>query len=384
MLGLHNSQHPAAASLRIPPQRILVIITRRIGDVLLSTPLIHSLKLAWPNSEIDTLVFANTASVLTGNPDITRIITIPERPSAIEHLKFFTNIWHKYDLSISTLSGDRPTIYAWAAGKYRVGLLENKSNQYWKRILLDAWLPFDNEQTHTIAMYLAIAKSLNILPSTEVILKWNEPQAKHIRQLIDIEKPYAVLHIYPKFSYKMWHEQGWIELAKWLESQGLQLILTGSPAADEMAYIANIFAKFPANSINLAGKLDLGATAYLLKQAKIYVGPDTSISHIAAAMGTPSVALFGPSNPVKWGPWPRGQALTKSPFLLKGTQTVGNVTIIQGHGLKNSKDCVPCFEEGCERHIDSSSECLQSLTAATVIEAVKKLLITPELNQTHV
>ena len=69
------------------PSRILVISLRRIGDLLLTTPLIRSLRRAWPDSGIDVLVFANTAGILAGNPDINRVISMPQRPTTAESAK---------------------------------------------------------------------------------------------------------------------------------------------------------------------------------------------------------------------------------------------------------------------------------------------------------
>jgi len=89
---------------------------------------------------------------------------------------------------------------------------------------------------------------------------------------------------------------------------------------------------------------------------------------LAAAVGTPTVALFGPSNPVKWGPWPKGYAKDKEPYQMVGTQQVGNVVVLQGTG-----ECVPCMEEGCDRHINSMSRCLQELPSQHVIDAVLQL-----------
>lgn len=352
------------------PNKILLIITRRIGDVLLATPLIHSIKAAWPHVELDVLVFASTADALKNNPYISHVICIAEHPSLSEHLGFLRKVWRNYDIALSALPGDKPTLYAWAAGKKRFGLLEDKPNQHWKRLLLNTWLPFDNDNTHTVSMYLSLAAALHIKPIPEVILRWSTKQADQVNHLIDLTTPYAVLHIYPKYTYKMWHEHGWIDLAEWLISQNLQVVLTGSAAEDEMFYIKKIIEKLPATTISLCGKLDLGEIAYLLTHANLYIGPDTSISHIAAAMGTPTIALFGPSNPIKWGPWPKNHPPCDSPYALKGTQTAGNVTLIQG-----KCDCVPCFGEGCERHINSTSDCLQQLSAQEVIKAAKKLLL---------
>ena len=83
----------------------------------------------------------------------------------------------------------------------------------------------------------------------------------------------------------------------------------------------------------------------------------------------PTVALFGPSNPVKWGPWPKGCDADPSPYRFRGTQFVGNVALVQGAG-----HCVPCLQEGCARHEGSQSVCLQMLAAGSVIEAAENLL----------
>jgi heptosyltransferase-3 len=181
--------------------------------------------------------------------------------------------------------------------------------------------------------------------------------------------PFAVLHMSPKFSYKMWHRDGWIELAQWLEKRGIRCVLTGSGAPDEMTYVGQIFRSMPAATVNMAGKLSLAESAYLISRGKCYVGPDTALTHVAAALGTPTVALFGPSNPVKWGPWPKGYAEDRNPWGMTGTQRVNNVVLLQGAG-----DCVPCMKEGCDCHNDSLSDCLQKLPAGRAIDALCDLL----------
>ena len=104
------------------PSRILVISLRRIGDLLLTTPLIRSLRRAWPNAEIDVLVFANTAGIVEGNPDINRVITMPPRPTFTESAQLCARLWRQYDIAVSTQSGDRPTAFAFAAAPFRAGV----------------------------------------------------------------------------------------------------------------------------------------------------------------------------------------------------------------------------------------------------------------------
>ncbi|MEO8165123.1 MAG: glycosyltransferase family 9 protein, partial [Betaproteobacteria bacterium] len=149
----------------------------------------------------------------------------------------------------------------------------------------------------------------------------------------------------------------------------LGVVLTGSADPEEIDYVGRFAAAVLPAPVNLAGRLSFTQLALLLSRAKLFVGPDTVTTHMAAAMGTPTVALFGPSNPVKWGPWPQGCTAQISPYAMRGTQIVGNVALVQGAGA-----CVPCLQEGCARHVSSESVCLQMLSAATVIEAAQKLL----------
>src|SRR2546423_739762 len=104
--------------------RILVVALRRLGDVLLATPLIRSLKRAWPEGTIEVLAFRGTEGILAGNPDIADVITMVERPGARESLALMRRLWRRYDLALSTQSGDRPTVFAWAAGRCSVGFVE--------------------------------------------------------------------------------------------------------------------------------------------------------------------------------------------------------------------------------------------------------------------
>lgn len=353
------------------PNTILVIITRRIGDVLLTTPLIRTLKAAWPQAQIDVLVFENTRDILANHPDIHKVISMPNRMN----FTWILHMWNRYDLAVSALTSDRATLSAWLAGKQRIGLLEDKPNQSWKRCLLNDWVVFDHLNTHTVSMGLKLASKLGLALQYEISVAWTAQDKSLVDALLATEKPvYAVLHIYPKFAYKMWHADGWVALVTWLNAQHLQVILTGSSDPNELRYIQNLVAKLPPTTLNLAGKLNFAHMAYLLANAKLYVGPDTVTTHLAAACGAPTVALFGPSNPVKWAPWPHGYQAQSSPWQMIGaTQQVANVALIQGMQPKTRANCVPCHLEGCDRHINSHSQCLDELPASRVIAAINSL-----------
>jgi heptosyltransferase-3 len=355
------------------PKNILVIATRRIGDVLLATPVLRSLRHSYQDAKLDVVVFKGTESCITANKDIDRIITITEGATFREQVKTICKLFRRYDLAISTLSGDRPIFYSWIAGKSSIGLVENGYKHLWKRVLLDDYKLFDNYGTHTVGMNLSLLKLLDVRQIPEVIISWAESDEINVRQILpfDMEKElYSVIHVYPMFCYKMWNHEGWLDLIRWLHSNGLRTVLTGSNSSEELEYISFLSQSSPYDIINVAGALNLGEVGYLLSKASVYVGLDTSVTHMAAALGIPTIALYGPTNPVKWGPMPRNVSFSgESPYVRKGSQMVKNVFLLQGKG-----DCVPCHEEGCNRNTKSFSKCLQDIPAADVIQALKTMM----------
>lgn len=351
------------------PQRVLVVVTRRIGDVLLATPLIRSLRTAWPGAKIEVLVFAGTEGVLAANPDINAVHTVPERPNLWVHLALALRLLRRYDLALSLLPGDRPTLYAWLAGRSSAGLLMTGSKHLWKQWLLDGWTPVSPQQMHTVRNYLELARLLEIEPRAEIVASWTDLDKSEANRVLGMDcGPYAVLHPYPKFRYKMWRTEYWQEVARWLVNQGFRVVLTGGTDAEEREYVSAIASGLEKDVINAAGQLSLGAVAALVSRASFFVGPDTAVTHIAAATGIPVIALFGPSEPVKWGPWPAGHRGNEDPWQRSGSQQSGNVWLVQGNNA-----CVPCGLEGCDRHIHSISDCLLDIPASRVIEIIKTM-----------
>jgi len=361
------------ANLPISVDSALIVCPRRIGDVLFATPVVRSLKQAYPNAAIDMLVFDGTEGIISANPDVRRVLTISPRPGVKEHLSLYREIWRRYDLAVSVQASDRATLYTWASAKVRVGILVNEPNAWWKRRLLTEWVPLDNRTTHTVSMNLRLLDLLGVTPLATPIVGWRKTDEEVVRNVLPEtgdRSGYVVLHVSPKFSYKQWTVSGWVELAQRLASRGLKIVVTAGDSEEDRTYVSNLLPNFPSDRVNLAGKLSLPMLGYLLSRAALYVGTDTAVTHMAAALGTPTVALFGPSNPIKWGPWPKDwPASAQSPWTFKGSQRQGNVILIQGEG-----DCVPCLHEGCDRHINSLSDCLQHLQAARVVAAAEQLL----------
>jgi heptosyltransferase-3 len=352
------------------PRSILVVVTRRIGDVLLTAPLLRSLKAAWPQATIDVLVFRGTEGVLRGNPDVGNLIVVEPQSGWLKGLQLLRSLWRLYDVALSTSPSDRPTLYAWMAGRWSAGLMEPGAKNWWKRRLLSATAPFDNLSLHTVNVNLRLAGLLGIPALYAMPQRWTAADEQAVDALLPgfASRRYAVLHPFPKYAYKMWTVPAWIELGRRLRGQGLEIVLTGGPDDDERRYVVDICSQL-GEAVDLAGRLSFPQLSLVLARAACYVGPDTAVTHLAAASGIPTVALFGPSNPMKWGPWPRDLVHPTTPYrMIGGLQVAGNVALVQGQA-----HCVPCLEEGCERHLDSKSDCLQHLPVGRVISAIEAL-----------
>jgi len=347
--------------LSLPPRpRVLVVALRRLGDVLLTTPLIGSLRRAWPDAAIDVLVFDDTAAILAGNPDLSGIVTMPARPTVAQSLAVAARLWRRYALAISTQCGDRPTFFAVIAGRKRVAPVESSFNGWFKARFLDRTI-LHVAGVHRVEGILRLADLVGIARAVNIVCP---------SFVTPSEAPagdYAVIHATPMFRYKQWIKDGWRLLAESLIKRGLAVVVTGGPSDVERHYLNEIWNRdTPVRRLD--GRLDWQQLAGLLANARVYIGPDTSTTHLAAAVGCPTVALYGPTDPRLWGPWPRGGL----PAMWDAAATIqnrGNVWLVQ-----NPLPCVPCQLEGCERSLESHSICLEELPVQRVIAAAEEAL----------
>jgi len=338
---------------------ILVVTLRRLGDVLLTTPLIRSMRRAWPDATIDILVFDNTASIVEGNPDIDRVIAMPARRGIFDTLRLIAPLFKRYDLAVSTQAGDRPTLFALLAGRRHVGLIDPDGPALGRAVKAAALRrsTIAAPAIHRVEQMLRLADALGIARVSQVVC----PAAAPLPFPPDDNT--VVVHAAPMFRYKEWTQQGWQTLAEALTRRGLSVAAIGGPDPAERQHLQTIWqGQVPIH------RLSWPQNVALLQQARLFIGPDTSTTHLAAAAGCPTVALFGPTDPRLWGPWPADGLDT--PWQASGTiQNRGNVWLVQ-----NPLPCLPCQLEGCERHIGSASACLQELTADQVLVAVDQAL----------
>ncbi len=364
------------------PSRVLFIATRQIGDVLVTTPLIQAARRIWPKAQFDFLGYRGKLDMLKGNPEVHELIETSEHPNVWEYLKLFNRLFQRYDLAIITQPSDRAYFFGSLAALRRVGVVvqdtpKSRQKSAWKRSVCMHWVPVDYFEQHVIVEKLKLlepfyrAKGLDLFANPISVIP---PSGQVLTPMLQsqLRQPYVVLHPGPLNGYKRWPLAYWAQLIKELVALNYQVVLSASPAEQDLALnrdILSLLDKVITQSvIDSQGHLNLPQVKTLLDGAALYIGVDTSVTHLAAACEIPTIALFGPTPPTNFGPWPN-DFIGERPYQLRDrTQIVGKVCILQGPG-----DCVPCRKAGCFDTANSKSECLDLLEPSQVIEAAKKL-----------
>ena len=377
----------------LKPKKVLFIATRQIGDVLVSTPLISKARELWPDAQFHFLGYRGKLEMLKGNPDIAQTIETSDRPSLKEYLTLFFKLFQSYDLAVVTQPSDRAYIYGLVAAHKRVGVLgghpqglttkdktkKSKSDRQnaWKKAICLRTVDVDYFAQHVITEKLRLLEIFYKKPQDlfsnpiSVTAPAGDPITPTIAS--QLQSPYVVVHPGPLTAYKRWPLSYWQTLLTWIVKQGYQVVLSASPVKQDLQLNHDILSLLDDSTrqkvIDTAGLLTIPQAGALIRGALAYVGVDTSITHLAAACNTPTIALFGPTPPTNFGPWPNG-FIGKQPYQLRArSQTVGNVTILQGPG-----ECVPCRKAGCEDRANSHSDCLDQLDPIQVIEALQSAI----------
>jgi heptosyltransferase-3 len=354
--------------------RILVVATRQIGDVLLTTPLIRAARRRWPGARIDVLGLEGTLGMLRGNPDLDDTIEMPMRLGWKGWRAGLWRLWRRYDLALVTDPGDRAHVTGWIAAPRRSGIIpaEGGSN-WWKKLLLE----------HVVKAAGDLG-SVHVATEKQALLEpWLADQDKAVPQVVPppgaplpddvlaaLMPGCVVVHAPSMWTYKQWPISHFEVLVTALLAQGRQVVLTGSSSERDQECIAPLrrLAAPPA-VLDLSGRTDFNQLATLLGKAALYIGPDTSVSHLAAASGVPVIAILGPTNPQRWAPWPARPEAQALFARSASVQQVGNVTVMQ-----SSLACVPCGRAGCENHRQSRSDCLVDITPEQVLEQALQIL----------
>jgi len=343
----------------------LIVCFRFVGDVLVTTPLALSIKTAYPDAAVDYLVFQGTEKVLAKNPHIRKVLTIPRGTSGLGVL---LSLFRKYDFAIAAYPSDRTALAAAIAGKLSLGLTNGLRKEWWKHLALDIHhVCYD--PLHAVANMLMPLRMLGIEPVPRVVVGYDDNDTAFARKVVPFER-YIVLHPYSMKEYKYWPAKNWARLAALIQEQtNCAAIFTKTPEPEGAQYLERILKTAPRETAVFDEPCTLNQLAAIIKGATAFIGIDTAITHVAAALDIPTIAIFGPTLTRYWAPWPNDCA-NHSPFAdNQGIQRTGYVTVVQ-----KDWECVPCNKESCRISTTSKVECLEELTVEEVFVELENLI----------
>jgi heptosyltransferase-3 len=355
------------------PQKILVFAKPAIGDILLATPLIRSIREATTDATIDLMCYPGQEGIVEGNPDIDNVVVVDQKPSTRELFNLAKNLFRKYDIAITNAADDRVHLYLLIFGKTRVSVA-TREGAAWKRWITKACVEDNPDNLHALLRNNQLGNKLGFKSDYRIRVPVSADRSvpsSEFAAVLKYGKPYAVVHPDARLPYKRWTVAGWRALLSFFDARGMRTYITGGPSETERNYVQDMLRNAPPSASSLAGKLRFSEVGELIRKSRIYVGVDTVNSHLSAATGAPTIALFGPESPVRWGPWPKGYATDASPWLPSGTQRKHNVLIIQG-----KTDCYTCKQGGCRRRHDHGVGCplMTGISTEQVIEGVRAML----------
>jgi len=287
-------------------KRILVIRLDHIGDVLLTTPTFKALRNKFPKARIDVLVRPFTKELLIENKNVDKIISLNppwfarEKISFLNLLKFLKNNFRRYDLVIELHADPRNIILASFVGKYRIGYGIRGFS-----FLLNKVVHYDNKIKHMIDRNLDVVRAIGAdTENKELELNLSEKESNFADEIFKKYKIKSAIVINPGTGriHKYWFNDRWANVAdRLIEKYKTKIILTGNKQDMKDCDEVYRLIKNRKETINLCGKTNLRQLAAIIKKCALFLGPDTGPMHIARAVKTPLIGLFGPVNPAEWG-----------------------------------------------------------------------------------
>ena len=347
--------------------RALVIKLRHHGDVLLAAPVLSALKHAAPDCEVDALVYADTMPMLSGHPALSHIHSINrnwKRAGVVQQARAEWQLLsalraRKYDLVVH-LSVHRRGAWLVRLLRPRWSVAPRYTGAFWAGSFTHFYPAQSNPHRHTVESNLDSLRALGYEPTGEdkqVILRPGEEAEARVNALLEQHglARNRFIHVHPasRWRFKCWPAEKMAALCDALTEKGWPIVLTAAPDPVEQALVADITRRIGVRSaptFDFSGQLSLKELAALTARARLFVGVDSAPMHIAAAMGTPTVAIFGPSGDREWGPWNVAHRIVTSTM----------------------HDCRPCGRDGCEG--SKISECLTTLPVTQVLGACEELL----------
>jgi heptosyltransferase-3 len=343
-------------------KKVLVIKLRHIGDVLLSVPVFRSLRETFPTAHISALVNSGTEAVLEGSPLIDEIITFNRKVKAestirksIKEVTFIQGVRTKgFDMAVDLTSGDRAAVLAFASGaRYRLAYDPKGNGFAGKRFLYTHRAKMNGSSPHMVLQNLDVVRQFGITTRNTAVDIFIPDEAKvFVKKLFgeySIRESDMVVHVHPtaRWLSKHWRDESMAGVINWMIGKNLKVVITSSPSDREMERVKRIlsFVHDHSRLVDLSGRTTIKQLAAISAVADLFVGVDTAPMHIAAAVGTPVIALFGPSGEGQWGPW-------------GGQHTV----------LTKKMRCCTCRKEMCDGL--EVKRCMEAITEEEVISAI--------------
>ncbi|ADP10929.1 Putative heptosyl III transferase WaaQ (Glycosyl transferase, family 9) [Erwinia sp. Ejp617] len=298
------------------PERILVIKFRHHGDMLLTTPVIRSLKAAWPEAKIDVLLYEETRAMLACHPDIHQIYAI-DRTWKKKGLRFqlgqerrlLKTLRHqRYDVVVNLADQWRSAIITrFTAAPVRLGFnFPKRQGLLWQRCHTHLVATDQHQNMHTVEQNLSLLLPLNLATLDNTVgMHYSQADDQAVRQRLNGTEKYIVVQPTSRWFFKCWSEEKFATVLQSLCDDGHTIVLTSGPDTKELGMVKNIISRLSSDDkvISLAGQLTLNQLAALIDEARLFIGVDSVPMHMAAALRTPCIALFGPSKLVFWRPW---------------------------------------------------------------------------------
>lgn len=344
------------------PTRILIIKLRHHGDMLLVTPVIHALKERYPDAAIDVLLYEETRDMLSAYGEIYHTYAIDRRWKKQGTWHQIRQEWkllsqlrqQRYDIVLNLADQWRSAIITRFTGApRRIGFAFLKRNHpVWKACHSDL-VPTDNhDHLHTVEQNLSILTPLGINTlSAPATMAYTDDDWRYCQSLLPKGTGrYIVIQPTSRWLFKCWDEKKMSEVIQALASSDHHVIVTSGPDEKERQMVDTILSNCPRETTHsLAGRLTLRQLAALIDHAALFIGVDSVPMHMAAALQTPLVALFGPSKLTFWRPW----------------QAKGEVIWAGDYGQLPDPDDIDTRTS--ERYLDM-------IPSAAVIDAAKRLL----------
>ena len=287
-------------------QRVLIVKLRSIGDTVLTTPSLIALKRFLPDAQIDILLEDQVAPVLAGFDAVDNVIVTGK--SSTGRLRTALDLRsRKYDVAFNLHGGTTATFFTAASvAKHRVGFQDYQYSFLYNHLLSSASDFWGTDKTHSAEQQLALLGFVGVpvddRPKSRLVVTASAIRSidEKLSSLIPHASPLALLHPASLFFTKQWPAEHFARTAEYLAENGFHTVAVASGREREVLENLKRESKAP---ITIFEDLTLPEITALASKAKPFVGNDSGIAHIAAAVNTPSVVVFGSSNRDHWRPW---------------------------------------------------------------------------------